>query len=50
MTTVAQDPIFIGGEWRRGRGADIESRFPLYCDLSGQPHPWAGLSAQGETR
>src|SRR5262245_48779600 len=29
-----QDKLFIGGEWRRGRGADIESRFPADGSLN----------------
>lgn len=29
-----QDQLFIGGEWRRGRGADIESHFPADGSLN----------------
>ncbi|HZD88531.1 MAG TPA: aldehyde dehydrogenase family protein, partial [Pseudolabrys sp.] len=28
QTVTFQDKLFIGGEWRRGRGADIASHFP----------------------
>jgi acyl-CoA reductase-like NAD-dependent aldehyde dehydrogenase len=28
QTVTAQDKLYIGGEWRRGRGAEIESNFP----------------------
>ena len=28
QTITFQDKLFIGGEWRRGRGADIASHFP----------------------
>ena len=29
-----QDKLFIGGEWRRGRGADIASNFPADGSLN----------------
>lgn len=28
QNVIAQDKLYIGGEWRRGRGADITSNFP----------------------
>lgn len=28
QNVIAQDRLYIGGEWRRGRGADITSNFP----------------------
>jgi acyl-CoA reductase-like NAD-dependent aldehyde dehydrogenase len=28
QTVISQDKLFIGGEWRRGRGAEITSHFP----------------------
>ena len=33
---VEQDALFIGGEWRRGRGAEIESRFPADGAVNGR--------------
>ena len=29
-----QDKLFIGGEWRRGRGAEIASNFPADGSLN----------------
>jgi betaine-aldehyde dehydrogenase len=34
QTVTAQDKIYIGGEWRRGRGAEIASYFPADGSLN----------------
>lgn len=34
QTVTTQDKIFIGGEWRRGRGAEIASHFPANGSLN----------------
>jgi len=34
QTVTAQDKIYIGGEWRRGRGAEIASHFPADGSLN----------------
>ncbi|MGN6462268.1 MAG: aldehyde dehydrogenase [Pseudolabrys sp.] len=34
QTVTPQDKLYIGGEWRRGRGADIASNFPADGSLN----------------
>ena len=34
QSVAAQDKLYIGGEWRRGRGAEIESNFPADGSLN----------------
>lgn len=34
QNVIAQDKLYIGGEWRRGRGADITSNFPADGSLN----------------
>ena len=34
QTVTTQDKIYIGGEWRRGRGAEIASHFPADGSLN----------------
>src|SRR3569833_2621181 len=35
QTVAPQDQLYIGGEWRRGRGAEISSNFPADGSLNG---------------
>src|SRR3569833_942204 len=42
QTVAPQDKLYIGGEWRRGRGAEITSNFPADGSLNGSI---AGASA-----
>jgi len=43
QTVAPQDKLYIGGEWRRGRGAEIASNFPADGSLNGTI---AGSSAE----
>ena len=45
QTVASEDQLYIGGEWRRGRGAEITSNFPAVGSLKWLRGPEAPFAA-----